>query len=82
MVINISDLVIISRIVLNIILPCSVISNFNNLKIYMSLLFLILIGIICDFVVVSAGYLAALKKSDDENAFNMINFYGYYVEKI
>ncbi|WP_159150319.1 hypothetical protein [Clostridium neonatale] len=48
----------------------------------MSLLFLILIGIICDFVVVSAGYLAALKKSDDENAFNMINFYGYYVEKI
>ena len=48
----------------------------------MSLLFLILIGIICDFVVVSAGDLAALKKSDDENAFNMINFYGYYVEKI
>ena len=79
MVINISDLVIISRIVLNIILPCAVISNFNNLKIYMSLLFLIFIGIICNLVTVGAGYLVALKKSDDEKAFNMINFSGYNI---
>lgn len=79
MVINISDLVIISRIVLNIILPCAVISNFNNLKIDMSLLFLIFIGIICNLVTVGAGYLVALKKSDDEKAFNMINFSGYNI---
>ena len=79
MVINISDLVIISRIVLNIILPCAVISNFNNLKIDMSLLFLIFIGIMCNLVTVGAGYLVALKKSDDEKAFNMINFSGYNI---
>lgn len=79
MVINISNLVIISRIVLNIILPCAVISNFNNLKIDMSLLFLIFIGIMCNLVTVGAGYLVALKKSDDEKAFNMINFSGYNI---
>ena len=74
-----SDFRIISKIVLNITLPCAVISNFNNLKIDMSLLFLILIGIICNLVTVGAGYLVALKKSDDEKAFNMINFSGYNI---
>ena len=74
-----SDFRIISKIVLNITLPCAVISNFNNLKIDMSLLFLIFIGIICNLVTVGAGYLAALKKSDDEKAFNMINFSGYNI---
>ena len=74
-----SDFRIISKIVLNITLPCAVISNFNNLKIDMSLLFLIFIGIICNLVTVGAGYLVALKKSDDEKAFNMINFSGYNI---
>ena len=74
-----SDFRIISKIVLNITLPCAVISNFNNLKIDMSLLFLIFIGIICNLVTVGAGYLVELKKSDDEKAFNMINFSGYNI---
>ena len=74
-----SDFRIISKIVLNITLPCAVISTFNNLKIDMSLLFLIFIGIICNLVTVGAGYLVALKKSDDEKAFNMINFSGYNI---
>ena len=74
-----SDFRIISKIVLNITLPCAVISNFNNLKIDMSLLFLIFIGIMCNLVTVGAGYLVALKKSDDEKAFNMINFSGYNI---
>ena len=74
-----SDFRIISKIVLNITLPCAVISNFNNLKIDMSLLFLIFIGIICNLVTVGAGYLVALKKSDDEKVFNMINFSGYNI---
>ena len=74
-----SDFRTISKIVLNITLPCAVISNFNNLKIDMSLLFLIFIGIICNLVTVGAGYLVALKKSDDEKAFNMINFSGYNI---
>lgn len=76
---KVSDFRIISKIVLNITLPCAVISNFNNLKIDMSLLFLIFIGIICNLVTVGAGYLVALKKSDDEKAFNMINFSGYNI---
>ena len=74
-----SDFRIISKIVLYITLPCAVISIFNNLKIDMSLLFLIFIGIICNLVTVGAGYLVALKKSDDEKAFNMINFSGYNI---
>ena len=74
-----SDFRIISKIVLNITLPCAVISNFNNLKIDMSLLFLIFIGIICNLVTVGAGYLVAFKQSDDEKAFNMINFSGYNI---
>lgn len=74
-----SDFKVVSRIVLNITLPCAVVSNFNKLKIDMSLLFLIIIGIACNFIMIGTGYLAAYKNNDNEKAFNMINFSGYNI---
>ena len=68
-----SDFKVVSRIVLNITLPCAVVSNFNKLKIDMSLLFLIIVGIVCNFIMIGTGYLAAYKNNDNEKAINMIN---------
>lgn len=73
------DFKVISKIVLNITLPCAVVSNFNKLEIDISLLFLIIIGIICNFIMIGTGYLIAYKSSDNEKAFNMINFSGYNI---
>ncbi|WP_315077409.1 AEC family transporter [uncultured Clostridium sp.] len=69
-----SDFKVVSKIVLNITLPCAVISNFNKLEMDMTLLFLVVIGIVCNFVMIGAGYLVAWKNNNSEKAFNMINF--------
>lgn len=74
-----SDFKVVSKIVLNITLPCAVISNFNKLEMDMTLLFLIMIGIICNLIMIGTGYIVALKNSNDEKAFNMINFSGYNI---
>lgn len=74
-----SDFKVVSRIVLNITLPCAVVSNFNKLEIDMSLLFLIIIGVLCNFIMIGTGYLLAYKNTDNEKAFNMINFSGYNI---
>lgn len=74
-----SDFSLISKIVLNITLPCAVISNFSKLSIETSFIVLVIIGVICNLVMIGVGYLVSLKRNRDEKAFNMINFSGYSI---
>ena len=76
---KLSDFKVVSKIVLNITLPCAVISNFNKLEMDMTLLFLVIIGIICNFIMIGTGYLVAWRNDNNEKAFNMINFSGYNI---
>lgn len=73
------DFKLISNIVLKITLPCAVISNFNRIDVDVSLFALILLGVLCNLVTIGYGYLAALHKGRNVQAFNMINYSGYNI---
>ena len=58
------DFYLISKIVIRITLPCAIISNFSNITMDRSLLFLCLLGIICKIVMVSIGYVKNLHRGE------------------
>ncbi|MFA9378435.1 MAG: AEC family transporter [Lachnotalea sp.] len=73
------DFSIISKIVLNLTLPCAIIVNFSNLVLDKSIISIILIGFICTVILALAGYLLGINKSISEKSFNMINTSGYNI---
>jgi predicted permease len=73
------DFVTLGKLMLNLTVPCLIISNFSRLALDASLFLLILVGICCNALGVLFGYLAGLKKERQERAFNMINYSGYSV---
>lgn len=73
------DFGVISKIVLNLTLPCAIISNFSNLVLDKSLLIMILIGFLCTVVLALAGFILAVNKNNSEKSFNMINLSGYNI---
>ncbi len=70
---------LISRIVMNITLPCAVIVNFSQMELKASLLAIIGIGVLCNLITAGIGYLSAPKRRMQEKAFNMINLSGYNI---
>lgn len=73
------DFYLISRIVIRITLPCAIISNFSNLTMDNSLLFLCVIGVLANVILVSVGYLINLRSDGEKKAFDMINLSGYNI---
>ena len=73
------DFYLISRIVIRITLPCAIISNFSNLTMDNSLLFLCVIGILANLVMVGIGFLTNIRSDGDRTAFDMINLSGYNI---
>lgn len=73
------DFYLISKIVIRITLPCAIISNFSNLTMDNSLLFLCVIGMLANIVMVGIGYLTNLHSDGDRTAFDMINLSGYNI---
>ncbi|MBP2654707.1 MAG: permease [Firmicutes bacterium] len=74
-----TDYRIISKIVLNITLPAAVITGFANFDMNMSLIFVVLLGFLCNVIMVSLGFWAGTKNSCDTRAFYMLNFSGYNI---
>lgn len=74
-----NDFFLISKIVVKITLPCAIISNFSNISMEKSLLFLCVLGIFCNVLTVGIGYLINLRGSGEEKAFDMINLSGYNI---
>ncbi|WP_308415478.1 AEC family transporter [Sporanaerobium hydrogeniformans] len=73
------DFSTISKIVLNLTLPCAIIVNFSNLVMEKSLMIMIVIGFLCNVILIVVGYILAIGKSNEERSFNMINLGGYNI---
>jgi malate permease and related proteins len=65
--------------VLNITLPAAVITGFANFDMNMSLMFVVLLGFLCNVIMVSLGLLAGTKNACNTKAFYMLNFSGYNI---
>lgn len=73
-----SDSIALSKIMMNLTLPAAVITGFASFKVDPSLLVLVLIGFICNMLL-AAGYLIARKRDNETKAFYMINSPGYNI---
>lgn len=71
------DYRIVTKIVMNITLPCALITGFANFKMDTSMLFIILIGLVGNIIMSSIGF--ALGKNNKDKAFNMLNLSGYNI---
>lgn len=73
------DYKIVTKIIMNITLPCALITGFANFQMDKSMLFIILLGFLCNIIMSSIGFFVARKKSNKEKAFNMLNLAGYNI---
>ncbi|MBP2627063.1 MAG: transporter [Firmicutes bacterium] len=73
-----NDYKIISKIVMNLTLPAAVITGFANFQMDISLIYVVLLGFLCNVVMVSLGFWAGAN-NDDTKAFYMLNFSGYNI---
>jgi predicted permease len=73
------DYKIVTRIIMNITLPCALITGFKNFKMDTSMIFVILIGFFANIIMSSIGFVLAKNKDNKEKAFNMLNLAGYNI---
>ncbi|WP_378953729.1 AEC family transporter [Pelosinus sp. sgz500959] len=73
-----NDYKMISKIVMNLTLPAAVITGFANFQMDISLIYVVLLGLLCNVFMVSLGFWAGAK-NDDNKAFYMLNFSGYNI---
>lgn len=74
-----SDFPLLSKIVINITLPCAVVSNFSKLSVDFSLLILTALGVAFNLILIGAGWLSALNKRKTDRAFAMLNTSGFNI---
>ncbi|WP_410013906.1 AEC family transporter [Sodalis sp. C49] len=74
-----SDSIALSKIMMNLTLPAAVITGFASFEVDPSLLVLVLIGFLCNILLLAAGYLLARKRDNDTKVFYMINSPGYNI---
>lgn len=73
------DFYILSKIVIKITLPAAIITNFSQIRMDYSLLFMCVLGVVCNVILVLIGYFLNLKKSALDKGFAMINLSGYNI---
>ena len=73
------DYKIVTKIIMNITLPCAIITGFANFEMDTSMLFIILIGFLCNIIMSFMGLILARNKDNKEKAFNMLNLAGYNI---
>ncbi|OOM13821.1 AEC family transporter [Clostridium saccharobutylicum] len=74
-----TDYKIVTKIIMNITLPCALITGFANFKMDTSMLFIVLLGFLCNIIMSFIGYVLARKKDGKEKAFNVLNLAGYNI---
>jgi predicted permease len=72
------DFPVLSRIMINITLPCSIIAKFIDFQMDYSFLIFILFGLVLNLILISTGFLAGMPDKKRQ-AFFMINFSGYNI---
>jgi predicted permease len=73
------DYKIITKIIMNVTLPCALITGFANFKMDTSMLFIILLGFLGNLIMSFSGFILARDKDNKEKAFNMLNLAGYNI---
>lgn len=71
-----NDYKLISKIVLNITLPAALITSFADFTMNLSLLFVILLGLVCNLIPMLWGLLLSTKRDSGTKAFYMLNISG------
>ena len=74
-----SAFAVVSRLVLNVTLPCVVITNFAHIETSGALLIMFVFGFACNALFVALGYLAGRRGGLDGRIFCMLNFSGYNI---
>lgn len=77
--VSVSDFPKFSKIVINITVPCTLITNFNNFKISYNLFFLIVVGFVVNLIQEVVGYMINLKNGRRDQAFGILNIGSYNV---
>lgn len=73
------DYRIVSRIVLNLTLPGAIISSFGKFEKGGSIFLLVVLGLLCNLVMIWLGYMASRKQDNKVKALYMLNFAGYNI---
>lgn len=73
------DYKVVTKIIMNITLPCALITGFANFQMDTSMLFIILIGFSSNIIMSLVGLILAKNKGNKAKAFNMINLAGYNI---
>lgn len=73
------DFRILSRIVLDITLPCAIITNFSSFSLELSLILLAVLGLLCNVLLAAAGWFWGRKGGPESKAFGMVNCAGYNI---
>lgn len=74
-----SDFTVVSNIVLKVTLPAAIITNFANKELDINLFILTLLGFLCGCLYILLGFLANLRNSKEQKAFDILNFPGYNI---
>ncbi|GFZ31067.1 permease [Clostridium zeae] len=73
------DQTTVMKIIMNITLPAAVVSAFSNFQKDVSLISITFIGLLMNLIMSGIGYLIALKRDNNNKAFNIINYSGYNI---
>lgn len=73
------DYKVVSRIVMNITLPCALITGFAKFQMDKSLFVIVLMGLCLNLLMSGIGLIMAARKDKDEKVFNMLNLAGYNI---
>lgn len=73
------DFPILSKIMINVTLPCSIIAKFIDFQMDYSFLIFVLFGIALNLVLIGMGYIAGIHRGKQQQSFFMINFSGYNI---
>ena len=69
----------VAKIVLNVTLPCALISSVSQLEVGTTMILLILAGICFNMLMLTVGYLMARKRDKEIQAAHMLNASGYNI---
>ncbi|WP_213993414.1 AEC family transporter [Sodalis sp. dw_96] len=78
-VLQVSDSIGLSKIMMNLTLPAAVINGFSSFNVDHSMLILVVIGFTCNILLLLAGFMLSRKRDNDTKVFYMINSPGYNI---
>ncbi len=74
-----SDSIALSKIMMNLTLPAAVITGFASFNVDHSLLILVVMGFVCNILLLFIGYILSRKRDNDTKVFYIINSPGYNI---